>query len=142
MLADEGDVLDLDVAGGPAIALQQQVDAAVGAVFHLAAQRCVACQFRQCARCDGLLGDAVGQAGVDADEADARLVRDMPGMGVFARRAFGASTARYPAGPARSEPQHGAGVGAGGGEFFACLQPHIGQEALVAPEQRGGNERR
>ncbi len=39
------------------------------------------------------------------------------------------------------QPQHGTGVGAGGGYGFTAVQQHIRQKPLVALDQLSANER-
>jgi hypothetical protein len=93
-------------------------------------------------------GEAIGIHGVDADElADAVVL----GLHHFPRIGQGAANLiparQVDAAAGGLEAQHGAGIGAVGRDAGAVEQLHVGEEALVAPneaafDQRGGKAHR
>ncbi len=88
--AHQVDVLDLDVAGRPAGRFEQEIDPRVLAVLHLAPDRGVAGELRECGRPRSPRPRAhSGCAGVDADQLGAAAEIDLdqfPAMGELALR--------------------------------------------------------
>jgi hypothetical protein len=133
----EVDVLDLQIAGRPVLGLEQQVDAAVAAVGHFAAQARVAGQFGHRLGGHRLLDDAVRQGGVDADQM-AVDPDQLPGILEFS---LGVARGRQPDRRTRVlEAQHGARVGAVRDHDLATVELDIREEALVATQQAATNE--
>jgi hypothetical protein len=142
-LAHEMDVLDLDVAGWPQRRFEQEIDAGVGAVLHLAAHGVVAGKLGDHVRRDGFSSERIRMDGVDSYELDACSqvhLDQFPAVGKLAQRV---PRLRQPYARARDiETNHRSRIGAVHGHGLARGQHDIGEKALVAPHQRGGKQRR
>jgi len=135
-------VLDLDVAQPLPGALEQQVDAAVAPVHDLAPEPGIVGERLHAPGGHGLGDELVGMAGIDADERGAAAevcLHQLPGVAVLARRAVALRQPHHGAG--RSKAHHRAGVGAGGGDDAAVVEAHVGEEALVALNERAAQQR-
>ena len=134
-------VLDLDIARGLARRLEQDVDAAVLAVLYLPPERGEARELRHATGFDGLCNQSVGMVGVDPDEgrpAAEISLDELPSVGVLSGRAVGH---REPYRASRlGKPQHGTGVGTGGGDRVAVVEADVGEEPLVALDERAAEE--
>ncbi len=137
---DPGGVFDLDVGGGVGVASQEEVDAAAFlAVGDLVADAIVARQFRDQVVFEGVADDAVGEGGVDAGPEGLVVVGDLnqfPGVGELALGAGGEGQEDGAADFA--DASHGSGVGAVGGDGFACVEFDVGEEAFVAADEFAG----
>ena len=132
------DVFPLPVPRRPVLGLEQQVDAAVAAVGHLAAQTLVADELRDRLGAHRLLDDPVGPACVDANQM-AVHVDQLPGVLQLACRV---ARRRQPdARPRFGQAEHGSRVGAVGDHHLAALQLDVGQKALVTAQQTAGDKR-
>jgi hypothetical protein len=135
-------VLDLDVAGRTIGRFQQEVDARVAAVLHLAPGRRVAGKLGDGARRDRLGHEQVGVRGVDTDQLGAAAEIDLdqlPAIGELAVRIAGLGQPHARAW--RREPGHRPRIGDVSGDRLARGQHHVGEEALVALDEGGGDER-
>ena len=134
----EGGVLDLDPALVALGAGEQQVDATVLAVLHLALGLGVAGELGDQAGDDVLVGRLVGQAGVDVDPVGADL-DGLKDIAQLARRA--GHVAQHDLAALFEATLEAAGVRAVRGDDRAVLELHVGEEALVAAEE-GALDRR
>src|SRR5207302_2916995 len=112
-LAHEVHVLDLDVARRPRQALEQEIDAGILAVPHLAAEQGIAAELGDGARGDRLGCQRVGVRRVDAHEFGAATEVNLDQFPTVGELAFGICGHRQPhAGARRVEPDHRSRIGA------------------------------
>ncbi len=135
-------VLDLDIAALSPRCFEQEVHPRILAVLHLAADARIACELADRVGGDRLRCEPVGMAGIDAHELGAAAEIDLDQLPAMGELALGIVGFRQPDTCARRvEPGHRAGVGAMDGDGFARGQHHVGKKALVALDQRGGQQR-
>jgi hypothetical protein len=80
--------------------------------------------------------------GVDPDELGAAAEVDLDQLPAMDELALGIARPRQPyARACGGEADHRSRIGAVHGDRLARRERHVGEEALVAPDERGGNER-
>ncbi len=129
----QGDAFHLHIAG--AFPLQEEIQAAPFK-GDLGAGQAQALEPFDDPFFQGLPEEGVGPSRVDAHQGVGEL-GELPAVGVFAPAAVGVGQP-YP-GAGLGEAEHGAGVGAVGGDGRPA-QVHLGQEALVAPDEGARRE--
>src|SRR5215510_10782963 len=132
----------LEVARRPRRVFQQEVDARAVAVFHLAADRRVSRKLRDRARRDRFARQRIGMRGIDADELEAAAEIDLDELPAMHKLALEVGRLRQPHSRAlRVQPDHRARIGAMHRDGLARWQDDVGEEALVALDEGGRNER-
>ena len=117
------DILDFHVTTPARRIVQQDVNARILTIFHLAAQAGVAAERQDFVRGDGLGDNGVGMACVDPDQAAVDF-NQFEGIGQFAFGIIGFRQPHHRAG--RADAQQGPWNGAMGGHFLAVIQGDIG----------------
>ena len=142
-LAHQVDVLDLEIARPPRRVVEQEIDAGVLAVFHLAPDGRIIAQFRDQAGLERFGDQLVRLGDIHADELRpaAQIGFDQfPGMRIFSQRIAGIGQPYPRKWPV--EAGHGARIGDVNRHHLAGGEHHIGKKALIAARQRCLDERR